>query len=128
LKTAEVSEARLEKDWAHAVADAEAEAEEDSDGLAELAMVVGVSVCVEEKDAEPAERADALRDSVIDTLETTVELIEDDTSVLLCTLEVLLEMIVAIVEEGVAYGGRSRFGVAVGQPSMHGVTSFAPRT
>lgn len=40
----------------------------------------------------------------------------------------LLDMTVMIVEEALAYGGRFRSGVAVGQPSMHGFTSFAPRT
>jgi hypothetical protein len=125
LKTADVSDARLGKEWAQAVADAEAEASEEADGLAELAMVVGVIACVTENDTMPVGMTDALKDAVVDILEITAKLLEDDAGALLC---VLLEAIVAIVDESVIYGGRCKSGVAVGQSFVHGLTSFAPRT
>lgn len=128
MNTGEVSEARLGNACAHAVADAEAEVFEEAEGLAELVIVVGVKVCVRAKDAEPIVMTDALEDTVVDTLETTAGLLEDDTGALLCTLAALLETTVTIVEDGVAYGGRFRFGVAVGQLSMHGLINFAPCT
>jgi hypothetical protein len=128
LKTAEVSEARLGNECAHAVCDAEAEAKEEADGLAELAIVVNVSVCVVKNDVEPVVMIEALRDAIVDTLAIAAEVVDDSTSLLLCTFDMVLEIAVIIVEEGVAYGGRFKSGVAVGQPSTHGLTNFAPRT
>lgn len=76
-------------------------------------MVVGVRVCVKEKDTVPVVMTDALKDAVLEALDTTAE----------------VEAVVTTEEDGVAYGGRFKLGVAVGQPpAMHGLTSFAPRT
>lgn len=88
-------------------------------------MVVGVIVCVTENNTVSVVMTDALKESVVDKLESTVKLLEDDSGALLC---VLLETIVVIVDESVIYGGRFKSGVAVGQSFVHGLTSFAPRT
>lgn len=126
LKTRDVSsEARLGKEWAHAVADADADALEEADGFAELAMVVGVIDRVTEKDPVPVVTIDTLRDTVPEAvaLLCLVEMTVEDDTALACVLETT----VLTVEDGVAYGARFKSGVAVGQ-SVHGLTSFAPRT
>lgn len=88
-------------------------------------MVVGVIVCVIEKDTVPVVRIDTLRDAVPGTIGLLcfVETSVGDDATMVC----VLETIVLTVEDGVAYGGRLKSGVAVGQ-SVHGLTSFAPRT
>lgn len=89
-------------------------------------MVVEVMVCVTEKVEVPFVMTDALGDVVLEAVallcvaESTV--LEDDIP-----LVGVLEMTVLTVEDGVAYGGRFKFGVPVGQ-SVHALTSFAPRT
>lgn len=99
LKTADVSEARLGKLWAQAVADAEADVSEEAEGLAELAIVVAVSVRVIEKDTVPKVLTDVLRDAVLDWLEVEAESVDDEMVGSLC---VVLDTRLMIVEEGVA--------------------------
>jgi hypothetical protein len=89
-------------------------------------MVVEVMVCGTEKVKVPFVMTDALGDVVLEAVallcvaESTG--LEDDIP-----LVGVLEMTVLTVEDGVAYGGRFKFGVTVGQ-SVHALTSFAPRT
>lgn len=116
---------RLGKVWAHAVAEAEAEALDDAEGSAKLAIVVGISVCVTKKETGSVAIMDVLGEALVDTLQVPVELLEVNILALLC---VVLKITVAILEDGVVYGGWFKFGVPVGQLSMHGLTSFAPRT
>lgn len=91
----------------------------------ELAIVVAVSVCVAENVTVLDVTTDALRDNVVEALEVAAEPLGEGIVV---TLSVLIDTEVTIVDEGVAYGGRFRSGVPVGQPSVHDSTNFAPRT
>lgn len=86
--------------------------------------MVGVIVCVAEKDTVPDVMTDALDDAVREIVALLcVDGTREDGVSLLCVLEVT----VLIVEDGVAYGGRFKSGVVVGQ-SVHGLISFAPCT
>lgn len=88
-------------------------------------MIVRVIVRVNEKDFVPVVTIDTLRDAVPEAvaLLCLVEMTVEDDVALACVLETTI----LTVEDGVAYGGRFKSGIAVGQP-VHGLTNFAPRT
>ena len=80
-------------------------------------MVFGRIVCVAENDTPSEAVLEAV--ALLCVVGTTVE---DGVAPV-----GVLETTVLTVGEGVAYGGKSKSGVAVGQ-SVHGLISFAPRT
>jgi hypothetical protein len=88
-------------------------------------MVVRVIICVTEEDPVPVVTIDTLRDAKLEAvaLSCFVKTVVEDDAALVCVLGTT----VLNVEDGVAYGGKFKSGVAVGQ-SAHDLTSFAPRT